>query len=345
LGSCRAFGRVRPDEGLVQLLSAAESIGFDDLGRLGVAPIDSANASTIAFLQPRLFFEPSVSLPALDAIEIVDVEAGLDSRRLAVARSLADKSVLLVGAGSVGSLAGLLLAEAGIGRFLVVDNDRLDAANLSRHACGIEDLGRRKARAVAELLARRAVSAEPHDQDLLELADGELDALVGSVDLVVATTDSPAAQFLANESCVRTGRLGLFAGAYERAAGGEVIAYRPGSGPCLYCAVGFRAEAAPGLVPQERRQAYQDSEQNRLIAEPGLGVDTALLSGVTAAVALSLLDPEGSRADLISPGSFLLLHGGSTPREALAELFHRPFEFLTARVTRTEPCPVCGYHS
>lgn len=342
-GSCQVFGRVHVGEGLVQILSESSNSALDNLGRFTLTQSGASPTVPIRAPHGEVFFAPDVAMPVFDAVDIIDVAAGLDSRRTQLGPGLAEKSVLLVGAGSVGSVAGLLLAQAGVGRFAVIDNDRLEPANLSRHACGLEDLLRRKAKAVADLLRRRAVQVVSHDLDIVDLASGDLDELVGAVDLVLATTDSPAAQFVTNEACVRMKRQAVFAGAYERAAAGEVVAYRPGTGPCLFCAVGFRVGAAPSLIPHERREAYQDADQNRLIAEPGLGVDTAFLSTVAAAVALSLLDPSGSRAGLVAPGSFLLLHGGSAPREQLAEVFDSPFEFISARVMREDPCPICAF--
>ena len=143
---------------------------------------------------------------------------------------------------------------------------------------------------------------------------------------------------------VSTGTPGLFAGAYTSAAGAEIIPVRRG-GPCYFCVAGFRASLAPDLSPTERRQAYQDADANRMVAEPGLGVDINYVASVTAAHALAMLDPKGSRADLISDAGFILIHGPSRPKGGLAELFTKPLETVSARVTRDEPCPVCGFCS
>lgn len=345
MGTCRAFGRVRHDERLVQILSAVENIDFDDIGQLAVASANPTNAIPIGFLQGRVHFVPNVPMSVIDEIQVVDVEKGLDSRRLAVpGKSPSERSVALIGAGSVGSQVGLLLAEAGVGQFVIVDHDTLDAANLSRHACDLLDLGRTKARALADLLGRRLAHSEAQAIDLLALSEAELDKLVGSTNVVVASTDSPAAQFVANESCIRTKTPGVFIGAYERAAGGEIIIVRPGQGPCLFCAVGFRVGLGEGVAFKERRLAYQTADSDRLEAEPGLGADIAYLSAVATAHVLALLDPTGNRADLIARGrEFLLLHGGSAPQGSLAELFRVPFDLIHARVRREEPCAVCGW--
>ena len=46
---------------------------------------------------------------------------------------LKDKSVAVVGCGSLGSTLALSLARAGVGRFHLFDPDRLDPVNIARH--------------------------------------------------------------------------------------------------------------------------------------------------------------------------------------------------------------------
>ncbi|MFN7672456.1 MAG: ThiF family adenylyltransferase [Planctomycetota bacterium] len=79
---------------------------------------------------------------------------GADSRleRLAASR------VVVLGCGSVGSQVAVALAQAGVGRFVLVDPENLESANIGRHALGAEDLGKNK----AEALAHRIRSRFPH---------------------------------------------------------------------------------------------------------------------------------------------------------------------------------------
>jgi hypothetical protein len=344
------FGLFRQDEGLLQILVAG-SRGCNGLERIGrVCPNEQGGRALLLPVEGgELAVELETHLPApqdIEGIEVCDVESALDSRRIELTSDveLANKQVLLIGAGSLGSTIGLLLAEAGVGGFTIIDHDRLDAANLSRHACDLLDLGREKAVAVADLLRRRCVSAEPVAEDILEMDDVGLLDHVRRSDLVVASTDSPAVQFVVNEISVEVGTQGVFAGAFERACGGEVLFTNPGEGPCLYCATGFRAGAQEGIEVRERRMAYQAADMDKLRAEPGLAVDLVYIGTIAAAYALAALDPSGSRSDLLAPDRrFALAHGGSQPRGPYAELFRSPLEVLQATVVREGPCPVCGY--
>jgi hypothetical protein len=285
-------------------------------------------------------------LPTPDEYELLEGWEALDTRRgdLVPSAGLGSRTVFLAGAGSLGSAIGVLLAQAGVGNLIVGDIDVVSTGNLSRHACSWTDLGRVKAVAVAELLRHRGSHARPVHIDLAAAAGQELEALVRAADLTVATTDSHAAQFTINEAVVNTGRPAVFAAAYERACAGEILARVPGACPCLFCAVGFRAGVTEALRPQERRRAYQSADTNRLEAEPGLALDIGFIASVATAHCLALLDPDGSRGDLVGPeGAFTLVHGPSRPRGPYADLFRSPLDLIRVRVGTDAPCPVCGY--
>ena len=83
-----------------------------------------------------------------------NLESDLFSRHsgLLETSALLQSGVIVCGCGSVGSMAALDLARSGVGRFLLIDPDVLAIENLSRHQCGLADVGRRKVEAVAERL-------------------------------------------------------------------------------------------------------------------------------------------------------------------------------------------------
>src|SRR5256884_8895212 len=68
-------------------------------------------------------------------------------------RKLLNTSVLLLGAGGLGSPAGMYLAAAGVGRIGVLDFDVVDSSNLQRQLLhGTADLGRPKVDSAADTL-------------------------------------------------------------------------------------------------------------------------------------------------------------------------------------------------
>ncbi|MEM0985126.1 MAG: ThiF family adenylyltransferase [Pseudomonadota bacterium] len=68
---------------------------------------------------------------------------------------LQSSTVALIGCGSLGSTVAQQLADAGVGGFLLVDDDTLSVPNTARHFLGTEYLGHAKAAALAHALQRR----------------------------------------------------------------------------------------------------------------------------------------------------------------------------------------------
>lgn len=67
------------------------------------------------------------------------------------------KFAVIIGCGSVGARVALELARAGVGRFLLIDDDILKPHNICRHTHGMRDLGRFK----ADLLREDILNIDP----------------------------------------------------------------------------------------------------------------------------------------------------------------------------------------
>ena len=100
--------------------------------------------------------------------------------RAGAADSLMKKKVIVVGCGAVGSHLADQLCSLGIGHLLLVDHDSLESGNVHRHLLGVDDVGKNKARAVADLLQRKY----PHFKLDIRGTRIEtlLDELIGSAD-------------------------------------------------------------------------------------------------------------------------------------------------------------------
>ncbi len=111
-------------------------------------------------------------------------------------------SVLIIGAGGLGSPALLYLAAAGIGRIGIIDDDRIELSNLQRQIAHATDrIGQPKASSAAA--AARAIN--PLCQ--VEPIEGRITAhnalaLVGGYDLVLDGSDNFATRFLIADACV-----------------------------------------------------------------------------------------------------------------------------------------------
>lgn len=164
------------------------------------------------------------------------------SRHLALPRfgpagqeRLQRSSAFILGLGGLGSVASLYLANAGIGRLIINDFDRVDATNLPRQILFRDtDVGMYKADATADALEAAnpatAVTAINRRLDTAELVDA-----VRGCDVVLDCSDNFPARMLLNTACVATGRP-LVSGAAIRFEGQvAVFAEHDGEGPCYRC--------------------------------------------------------------------------------------------------------------
>lgn len=155
-------------------------------------------------------------------------------------------SVLVVGAGGLGSPLALYLAAAGVGRIGLVDADVVELSNLQRQiAHSTARLGQPKALSAAD--SARAinplVALEPHPVRLT--AENAL-ALIGSYDIVCDATDNFPSRYLLSDACVLARRT-LISAAVLRFEG-QLSTFKPHEGgPCYRCL--YPAPPPPEAVP------------------------------------------------------------------------------------------------
>jgi hypothetical protein len=102
--------------------------------------------------------------------------------------AIRSKSVALVGCGAIGGSLAKLLAQTGVGKFLLIDPDDLTPANVARHVLGMRYIGENKARATAQMLRRDFPHIEavmPYTRRFQQLTARELEA-VSNADLIIS---------------------------------------------------------------------------------------------------------------------------------------------------------------
>ncbi|AQS87822.1 molybdopterin biosynthesis protein MoeB [Neoasaia chiangmaiensis NBRC 101099] len=158
---------------------------------------------------------------------------------------LREGSVLLIGAGGLGSPVALYLAAAGVGRIGIVDDDRVDLSNLQRQILfDGSTLGERKAVAARSRLSalNDGIAVDIHD---CRVDARNLDELVVGYDLVCDGSDNFATRQAVSDACVRHGRT-LVSGAVSQFEG-QLSTFRPQhGGPCYRC---LYPDAAEGDAP------------------------------------------------------------------------------------------------
>ncbi len=154
-------------------------------------------------------------------------------------------SVLIVGAGGLGSPAALYLAAAGVGRIGLVDFDRVEATNLQRQILyGESSVGKQKLDAARERLhdLNPHVSIETFDAALSSQNAREL---FEPYDVVLDGTDNFATRYLVNDACVLMRKPNVYGSIYR--FDGQVSVFDSTRGPCYRCL--YPDPPPPHLVP------------------------------------------------------------------------------------------------
>lgn len=159
-------------------------------------------------------------------------------------QALLDSSVIIIGAGGLGSPIIQYLAAAGIGTLTIVDDDVVERSNLQRQVIhGEADIGRPKVRSAQEFVAdlNPAITVEPVEKRV----DSEsVQSLIAGHDVVVDATDNFPTRYLLNDACTLAG-LPLVHGAIYQFEG--QVATFTGDGPCYRCL--FPEAPEEGVVP------------------------------------------------------------------------------------------------
>jgi molybdopterin-synthase adenylyltransferase len=273
--------------------------------------------------------------------------------------ALARRSVAVVGLGSGGSTVAVALAQAGVGKLVLVDRDRLEVGNVARHACGVGDLGRLKTRAVRDLVLGKnpALDVDIRDLDIVEEPDALRGALEGT-DLVIGATDGDASRFLINQVALDLDVTAVFGRVLTRATGGDVLRVRPRRGPCLACVYTKQfleqrpREYSRAAEAREDAEAYMSESDINAKIQVGLASDIAPVANLITKIALVELsrDTGGGLETLDSDlrADFYIWanrrEGTYAEWPAMEFSFAKPsiLRWYGANVPRRPECEVCG---
>ncbi|MGI5837791.1 MAG: HesA/MoeB/ThiF family protein [Chloroflexota bacterium] len=102
-----------------------------------------------------------------------------------------DKTVLVIGAGALGSVVAELLVRTGVHKAVIIDGDVLEIGNLVRHPLGMDDIQSSKAKGVARRLSRASPHATVTSIDSpFPPADNDARLLIEQCDVILDATAS-----------------------------------------------------------------------------------------------------------------------------------------------------------
>jgi sulfur-carrier protein adenylyltransferase/sulfurtransferase len=221
---------------------------------------------------------------------------------------LRESSVLLVGAGGLGSPLGVYLAAAGVGRIGLVEFDKVELSNLQRQVLyATSDVGRPKLEAAAERLRgiNPHAEIEPHPT---RLDAGNAREILARYDVVVDGTDNFPTRYLVNDASLFH-KVPVVHGSIFR-FDGQVTTFMPHVGPCYRC-----------LYPEPPPAHLAPS-----CAEAGvLGILPGIIGTLQATEAIKLI-----------------LGRGEPLIGRLLTYDSMEMTFRTLKLRRDKACPACG---
>jgi len=160
-------------------------------------------------------------------------------------RRLSRASLLVAGAGGLGSCSAILLASAGVGRLRIVDRDVVELTNLNRQVLHWEkDVGHPKAESARAKLV--AINSSIRTEALqAEIDEGTVDGLLRGMDGIIDGLDNFETRYLLNREAVERG-IPFFHGSVY-ALEGRATTVLPGESPCLRCI--YESAPKPGIFP------------------------------------------------------------------------------------------------
>ena len=148
-------------------------------------------------------------------------------------QKLLESKVLLVGAGGLGSPAGLYLAAAGVGTLGVLDSDVVDLTNLQRQVLHTTaSVGRPKTESAETTIRALNPDVRVVRHDLRLEARNVMD-VIAPYDVIVDGCDNFATKYLVNDAAVLAGKTNVYGSIFR--FDGQASTFVARKGPCYRC--------------------------------------------------------------------------------------------------------------
>ncbi|MGM0471672.1 MAG: HesA/MoeB/ThiF family protein [Bacillota bacterium] len=217
-------------------------------------------------------------------------------------------SVLIIGAGGLGTPAAQFLAAAGVGKIGLVDADQVELSNLQRQVLHhTPDVDKLKVKSAKEKINAMNPDVEVKTYDYY-LDSSNIKEVIREYDFIIDGTDNFPAKFLINDACVMEGKPFSHAGIIR--FGGQTMTVVPDESPCYRCA--FPKPPKPGAVPSCKEAGV-------------LGVMGGVVGTIQATEAIKYILDKGE-----------LLTGSLLKYDALK------MKFRKVNLKRQEDCSICS---
>ena len=241
---------------------------------------------------------------------------------------LAQKHVLIVGAGALGSANAESLVRSGVGTVSIVDRDYVEWSNLQRQQLYTEE--------DALLRIPKAIAAQQHLQQInsevtvhahvMDLSASNIRELVHGVDLIVDAGDNWSVRYLINDIAEQE-RIPWIYGA---CLGSYGVTYTiiPGKTPCLACIMGRNAASDEGGTSNESATEHASVSA------------TCDLEGIIPSAVQMVVAHQTSEVLKLLTGCTDALRG----KLVSFDLWENQFTSIHVDRMKQSDCPSCGDH-
>lgn len=226
-------------------------------------------------------------------IESYALQIDIFSRNVGILEStvMLQKKAVFVGCGSVGSLVAVELAKAGVGNFMLIDNDVFGYHNICRHQCGIYDVGHFKTDALADRIFQINPYATVMKKNCMiqEIDRGEMEDFCNEDTIIIGGADNREGDLYASDFALENKMPFISIGCWERAFAGEIFYCLPNGMPTyrdFLKAMGYIS----GRVTQNRRFYTTEEDLEKVSFEPGISADVNFITIIGVKIILDLLN-------------------------------------------------------
>jgi adenylyltransferase/sulfurtransferase len=218
---------------------------------------------------------------------------------------LLDSTAVIIGIGGLGSISSMYLVSAGVGRVIIIDNDKVELSNLQRqivHKTNNISLNKIDS---AEITLNE-INPEVIIETVFGIGEENADALILKADVVLDGTDNIKTRRLINRLCVKYKKPLVSASVIRME--GQISTFRGYNmnNPCYQCIYPKDSEGAGGCV------------ENGVMG-PVAGVMGSLQAVESIKVLLGIEDKS----------NYITMYDAKT------------FDFTKLKITKSGTCPIC----
>lgn len=261
-----------------------------------------------------------------------------------VIQEIKNKTVMIIGVGSLGSTIALELVKSGIKKFIVIDFDILQPVNICRHTGDISDIGSFKTTVIKRQIEKINPLAEVIDVSWNPFENSSIDEfykLIQIPDLIINTTANHNASILLNKFALEVGKTTIYCICGENADVGRVFRVIPNQTPCYVCVntqlLDERLENFRILPSKKENLEYQFAGYNQP-GIPGISININFVALFCARFSLGTLF---MKDNLFPEGKYNHFLWQNTPKKTLSP--NRIFDLIyQEHFQKLHDCKFCG---